>query len=170
MGSIVKIRSTAPIKRMCCNYEKNAVIKVLDEFIGTDKIEFISGKIENVGCNKFQLSEGRGSVYGIVVKINSEEEKKDVFKINEKEVEILEWKSIGDKYYPLYWGKDKNMGSRLDVHTKSSDSTWTIQLNKIGELKDKEIIYGAMLCSDSKNVEDELHESYPDILKTKTGK
>ena len=62
------------------------------------------------------------------------------------------------------------MGSRLDAHTKSSDSTGTIQLNKMSELKDKEIIYGAMLCSDSKNIEDELHKSYPDILKTKTGK
>lgn len=150
---------------------KNAVIKVLDEFVGTDKIEFISGKIENVGCNnnECKLSESRGSVYGIAVRINSEKEKEEVFKIKKK-VEILEWKSIGDNYYPLYWGRDKNMGLRLDSHTKSYENTWTIQLNKIVGLRGKEIIYGAMLCSNYEKIEDELHKYYPDILKTEKRK
>lgn len=149
----------------------NVVIKVLNEFVGTDKIEFISGKIENVGCDNCQLSESRGSVYGIAVKINSENEKQEIFKLNQKiGLEILKWKSIGCNYYPLYWGKDKSMGSRLDAHTKSPTGNGTIQLNKKTALKNKDIIYGAILCSNSENIERELHEAYPDILKTTSAK
>lgn len=59
------------------------------------------------------------------------------------------------------------MGSRLDAHIKSSKGTGSLQLNNIKGLENKEIIYGAVPCLNSKKIEQLLRENYPDILKTK---
>lgn len=146
--------------------EKNKIIEILEKKVGTNTLAFISGTIENPGTKDCKLSDERGSVYGVAVKLTSENEKKEVFKHCKKEISIEEWKSIGDYYYPLYWGRDINMGARLFSHTKSSKSTGTIQLNKHEELKNKDVIYGAMPCSNYKEIESKLHKEYPDIYKT----
>lgn len=146
---------------------KNKVIEILEREVGTDALTFISGTVDNPGTDKCSLSEGRGSVYGFAVKLTDGEKEKLFECRDDKDLCIGEWKSIGNNYYPLYWGKDINMGARLHSHTKSSKSTGTIQLNAREELENKEIIYGAMSCSGCKEIEDKLHKKYPDIYKTR---
>lgn len=147
---------------------KNRIIEILEKEVGTDALPFISGTIDNPGTDECKLSEGRGSVYGIAIKITSKEEKIALFNCKDAEIKgIDDWKSLGDDYYPLYWGKDINMGARLHSHTKASKSTGTCQLNSRKELENKDIIYGAMPCSNYKKIEDRLHKKYPCIYKTR---
>lgn len=149
---------------------KNKVVEVLEKYIGTENRNFLNGKITKVGTNDCKLSEDGGSVYGIAVRLENNEIEEFFKKHNEKKIRYENWKSIGDNFYPLYWGKDKNIGSRLVAHTKSYDGTGSLQLNKAVDFKDRECIYGAVLCLKSAEIEKKLHSDYPDILKTKKKK
>ncbi|MBR1676007.1 MAG: hypothetical protein IJ706_01700 [Clostridia bacterium] len=155
--------------------EKNVVIKCLEEIVGTDALPYLSGEIEGCGTEHCRLTEDRGSVYGVAVKINDENEKSDIFNAIKKDVDVLslktvdEWQSIGNNFYPLYWGKDINMGIRLHSHTKMMKSTGTLQLNKLVFLINKEVIYGAYPCLKYDEKEKKLRNRYPDLLKTKKG-
>lgn len=151
--------------------DKNIVVETLQKIIGNDQIDFISGEINGVGTKDCSLSDERGCVYGIAIKIDEESIAKDIFKKipkrNKKISNVSEWQPIdGSKYYPLYWGKDINMGSRLHSHTKNSKTTHSIQLNTLSVLFDKEIIYGAVPCENRETHEKELHKSYKCLLKT----
>lgn len=55
--------------------KKNEVIQVSKIEIGTDKIEYISGKINDAGNNKCRLSSNTGSVYGIAIKFEDDEDR-----------------------------------------------------------------------------------------------
>ena len=152
---------------------KNVIICTLEIVVGTDKIDYISGIIKEVGTTECSLSEERGSVYGIAVLLKNEE-KKDVFdKIRSKQKashNIDDWKPISGNYYPLYWGKDINMGARLYSHTRTMKSTGTIQLNSLECLKDKTVIYGAIPCINYEENEKKIIDRYPCLLKTIKGK
>lgn len=148
----------------------NKVIEILLKEVGTDHLQFISGEILSPGKEECCLTEGRGSVYGVAMKLSLEE--KDEFFNNYNEnltCSSCNWISIGDDYYPLYWGKDINMGARLHSHTKASKSTGTICLNKRKELRGKTVIFGAVPCSNYTEIEKRLHQIYPCIYKTHTG-
>lgn len=150
--------------------EKNCVVKILESCMAAEKTDFLSGRIINVGTDECKLSGERGSVYGIAVKINSKKDKKMIWDTyNGKNERLQEWKSIEDNFYPLYWGKDTNMGSRLHAHTKKYSSTGSLQLcdKKYEVLSKFEIIYGAILCSQSNEIEKQLHKKYPDMLAEK---
>lgn len=147
----------------------NQVVLILKECAGIHGVDSISGNITDVGTDECKLSDERGSVYGIAVKITDPEDVKKILKYTDNPRKIKDWRTIGEDYYPLYWGIDVNLGSRLDAHTKSSDSTGTIQLNKKDYLKDMEIIYGGILCNNRGAVEKKLREEYPDVLKTSKG-
>lgn len=152
--------------------EKNAVVSLIEKVVGTDKIEYISGEIINCGTKDCLLAGIRGAVYGIAIKLKRDEVEIFFNKVNEKnDLTCDNWKSIGDDFYPLYWGKDINMGIRLYSHTKTMKSTGTLQLNVVNKsFQGREIIYGAMPCINYEENEDKLHKRYPDILKTKKGK
>lgn len=147
----------------------NVIVKTILQTIGSDKKYFLEGKIfyDNEGNCKMQE---RGGVYGIAVKLEEDEvesffnEHRDERK---KDLKYSDWKSIGNEYYPLYWGKDINLGFRLFEHMKSSKSTWTIQLNKKPYLIGKDLIYGVVLCSNTKDNEKLIRKKYPDIFKTR---
>lgn len=157
--------------------KKNVVIKKLDEYSGTGKIGFISGEINNIGTNNCDFSyDNWGSVYGIAVKITSNKVKLGIYdsitkigRKNDKIQNIGDWNSIGESFYPLYWGADKYMGTRLKAHTKTIKGAGTLQLNQeeLNVLQNIEVIYGVIPCTNYKNIEDQLHSSYPCILKTK---
>lgn len=156
--------------------EKNRIIQQIEIVAGTNRIEFISGTVNACGTKECILSDERGSVYGIAVELN-EEEKLILFKeINKSQHKgkffpklVIEWKTIGDNYYPLYWGKDINMGVRLHAHTKEMKSTGTLQLNNLNLLKGKNVIYGAIPCLEYDSIEKNLHNKFPDVLKTLKG-
>lgn len=147
----------------------NEVVEILKKYTGIDKIDFISGEILNVGTANCKLSGKNGSVYGIAIKLEDNEVENYFREFNEKGINHEDWESIGNNFYPLYWGKDQNMGSRLYAHIKSPKGTGSLQLNNRGGLENREIIYGAVPCLNSDKIEKLIRKNYPDILKTKNG-
>lgn len=146
----------------------NAVIRTIKRTIGKCSKNYLEGKITWASA-KPHLEE-RGGVYGIAIKLDKSEVESffgDYCDDRKKDLKFKDWKTIGNNYYPLYWGKDINLGFRLFEHMKSSKSTWTIQLDKKTYLIGKDLIYGAVLCSKPKENEKLLREKYPDIYKTK---
>lgn len=152
----------------------NIIIEVLNKIIGTNRIDFISGNILNVGTKECTLSNDRGSVYGVAIKFKDKETSQALFNFIKKNnkssvkkaMNSTDWKTIGDNYYPLYWGKDINFGSRLYSHTKTLKSTGTIQLCQLKKLNNHEIIYGAIPCINYSEMEKQIKTEYPDILIT----
>lgn len=128
-----------------------------------------SEKLQNPGTINCKLAKDRGGVYGFAIRLENEEKKIEFFNqiINSRKhnvFEVGEWKSIGNNYYPLYWGKDSNLGFRLFEHMKKSKSSASIDLSdKI--FLGQDIIYGAILCKDNKIVEKNLHKDFKDLLR-----
>ena len=148
--------------------EKNAVVLIIEKIVGTDKIEYISGEIKNCGTKECELTGTRGSVYGVAIKLKGSE-KDDFFNnlINKKKnIKKEKWVSIGEDFYPLYWGIDINMGSRLTAHINSYSGTGALQLNGIS-MGTFQIVYGAMPCLNREIHEKTLKKRFPDILKTR---
>ena len=148
--------------------EKNAVVSIIEKIVGTDKIEYISGEIQNCGTKNCTMSGDRGSVYGVAIQLKGIE--KDTFfeslQSKKQNVKKEKWITVGEDFYPLYWGIDKNMGSRLMAHINSYKSTGALQLNVLSMGKYK-IVYGAMPCLNREIHERTLKKRFPDILKTK---
>lgn len=153
--------------------EKNKVIEKLEEIIGSDATTFVCGSIIDSGTERCSLTEHCGSVYGIAIKLDNESEKKLLFdavkdnKDAKENFEINNWKTIGDNFYPLYWGKDEYMGSRLTAHTKKRDTTGVIQLPNKKYLQNKTIIYGVVECTNYDKHEKTIIEEFPCIFKVK---
>ncbi|MBQ8689399.1 MAG: hypothetical protein IJ515_03445 [Clostridia bacterium] len=147
--------------------DKNAIITVIEDIVSADRLEYISGSILNCGTSDCALSDERGSVYGIAIELSGDEKQSffDNLANKKKGVTAKEWKSIGDNYYPLYWGIDINMGARLSAHIKDYLGTGALQLNA-RHLGDFKIIYGAIPCLNRAKHEKTLRNTYPDILKT----
>ena len=146
----------------------NEVVKIIKKVITSSIKEYLEGSIKWSEDDLPNMEE-RGGVYGIAIKLTSEEAKVffgDFCDKRKKNLKFKDWKSIGNNYYPLYWGKDSNLGFRLFEHMKSSKSSWTIQLDKKVYLKGKDLIYGAVLCSNPKENEKLLRQKFPDIYKT----
>ena len=147
----------------------NVIVKTILKTIGSDKKYFLEGKIfyDDEGNCKMQE---RGGVYGIAVKLEEDEVESFFNKHKDerkKDLKYSDWKNIGNGYYPLYWGKDINLGFRLFEHLKASKTLGTVQLNLKQFLKGKDVIYGAVFCSNNTKNEKKLRENYPDIFKTK---
>lgn len=146
----------------------NQIVEFMKKNINNEVVDSLSGTLtfENDKC----ILEPRGGVYGIAIKLSTEEVEDFFNKYNEKKSVTFEsWKSIGDNFYPLYWGKDSNLGFRLFDHTKCRDTTATIQLNKRDYLKDYTVIYGAIFCKNPSASENSLRTSNPDIFITHKG-
>ena len=146
---------------------KNSIIMAIEQVIEGDKLEYISGFVENCGTADCTLSEERGSVYGIAIELPRDKKQSffDNLTNKKKGIKVDDWKSIGDNCYPLYWGIDINMGMRLSAHVKDYTGTGALQLNN-SFTSDYKIIYGAMLCLNRAKHEKALRKKYPDILKT----
>lgn len=149
---------------------KNEVVQILEIEIGTDANYYLSGEVTGAGTTEATISDCRGGVYGFFIEFKNEEELKSFNdEVREKKYikKVLgDWKPAIGNYYPLYWGKDINLGARLKAHTKSFKSTYTIQMSNRKELINHKIIFGAMLCNDYDEIEKNLHDKYPDIYKT----
>ena len=150
----------------------NIVVFRMIQVAGTNYQAWSSETLQNPGTDDCSLADNRGGVYGFAIKLKNLKEKETFFKavmdkkrnINQKITSCSHWNTIGYNYYPLYWGKDSNLGFRLREHTIASKSAASIQLCD-SLFNDREIIYGAILCKDNSSVERELHEKLPDLLK-----
>lgn len=149
---------------------KNEVVMVLEDIAGEKKVDFIVDIVNNPGLEDCSISDKRGGVYGFAIKLEDNEVDNFFENRDNTNIKRVDWKTIGNRYYPLYWGKDINLGSRLHAHTKSQKDTYSIQLNNREFLKGKEIIFGAILCANKGEIEKRLKRRFPDVLMTKVGK
>ena len=118
----------------------NAITLLMKRLIKDDYLDCLAGTItfSDDGCKL----EERGGVYGIAVEL-ADDEKKDFFEKHNRNSSLSfnEWKPIDGNIYPLYWGKDSNLGFRLYDHMKSRKSTATLQLNSRKYLNSRKVIY-----------------------------
>lgn len=102
--------------------------------------------------NKIPITQSSGAVYGIWV--YSEEIPNGI-------------KSLPghNKWYPVYWGKDISPVSRIKAHVQGHKNG-NINLPSHEFLRNKELIYGAVLVSSYRKFENFLHQRYIPILGT----
>lgn len=114
----------------------NVITLLMKKRIKDDYLDCLAGTI-TFSDDRCKLEE-RGGVYGIAIEL-TDDEKKDFFENNNQKSSLSfdKWKPIAKNFYPLYWGKDSNLGFRLYGHTKSRKSTATLQLNSRECLKKK---------------------------------
>ena len=117
------------------NIVENLIIKKLKEVVNGNDTSYVCGSVLKPGTDECDLTDNCGSVYGFAIKIENETDKHELFEAANKNGDIKEgideksWNPIDDSYYPLYWGKDKYMGARINAHMNNYKSTGTIQLN-----------------------------------------
>lgn len=80
---------------------------------------------------------------------------------------LEEWTPLGEsKYYPLYWGRAKYLLYRIFSHIKANVGVGSIWLNRNKALKQKDVIFGCILCHHTRDVEKALQNSHRQVLKT----
>ena len=114
-----------------------------------------------------------GSVYGFFVSLSQTEVKALFEEAKNKDTcrlkNINEFKPVIDDIYPLYWGKDKSLGARINAHIKNpKGKTGIARLCAYKCLHDKTISCIALVINDYSGFEKHLQESFPDLLKTKS--
>ncbi len=148
---------------------KNQVVEAIQQVLGEDCRDFLVGEFTFVD-GECRL-EARGGVYGVAIDLSkaTKEEKRAIYEEGNKNGKVAfdKWQEIGNGFYPLYWGKDSNLGSRLFEHAKNSSSVYSLQLNKRTELFNQKVIYGAVLCANFKENEKKLRARFPDIYQNK---
>ena len=149
---------------------ENIIVETIKRIAAQRVKIIIQGTVKFNQDGKCEL-EDRGGVYGFAVKLE-QNEIKDFFekhcdprRLRNNSKTWADWCCLGDGFYPLYWGCDINLGSRLREHTKASRTVGSIQLDRKEYLHGREVIYGAVFCSDRNGVEKELREIYFDIYK-----
>ena len=116
-----------------------------------------------------------GSVYGFFVSLNNTEveelfreaQGKDTCRLNE----ISDFKPIIKEIYPLYWGKDKSLGARINAHIKNPKGrTGLARLCAYNSLHGKTISCIAIVVNNYSGFENHLQKTFPGLLKTKSVK
>ena len=154
----------------------NEVVKAIRSIVGENDCRNCMYGSYIIDENSVSMNKSdRGGVYGIAIKLDKGESKEELYhlihqgkgKFNKTTVE--QWKSFeGDpNFYPLYWGKDINLGFRLYEHTKESKTAASVQLSTRG-LENRTVIYGAVFCENKEDAEKRLKNEYPDIFQTLT--
>ena len=149
---------------------KNPIINALLEIAGENYREYIGDSILNPGENTCSLPKDRGGVYGVAIYLSSKKSVELFFnkakesRNNLRIKNVDEWKPIATNVYPLYWGKDSNLGFRLFEHTRNVKTSRSIQLCDPLFLGQK-VIFGAIFCNDNLETERKLHSVYTDLLK-----
>lgn len=115
-----------------------------------------------------------GAVYGFAIQL-SDEEKQHLFdetkgrQLNRLGV-LTEFKPIEDNLYPIYWGKDKQLGARPHQHLQDPEKTGAIRLSTYKSLKGKAIACVSLTVADFEAAERVLQTKFPHLLKTTTKK
>jgi hypothetical protein len=122
-----------------------------------------------------------GGVYGFFAKLNKSQvdalyEEAKVKKTNALK-EKSDFKPIIDDIYPIYWGKDKSLGSRINAHINNPDGkeqgkkgTGLIRLCAYKSLEKIEIGVFTIVVNNYSAFESHVRSQYPDLLKTKSTK
>lgn len=128
---------------------------------------------------EFCLSEGvialfPAAIYGFAARF-TEFEKLELFEEAQRRGlcslnSINAFKPIEDDLYPIYWGKDKQLGARPYEHLGNPDGTGAIRLSTYMALRGKTISCATLVVVDNSNAELAIQRAFPHLLKTSTKK
>lgn len=112
-----------------------------------------------------------GATYGFCVRLNTIEHKAVFLEAQQKGTarlnKIQDWKPIQDDIYPLYWGKEKYAGERVNRHLKNnSQGTGILRLCAYASLHNKEIACVSLTVANNTDFEKAMQRNHPDLLKT----
>lgn len=124
--------------------------------------EQMSGEILIFDDSK-AISQSVGAVYGLVVELNDQELAALIGELPRRKKPRVHAPLFGS-FYPLYWGKDMNPGSRIRAHVQNHASTGNARLETYAGLRGKPIQYAAVWVSGYEDFESRLHASFPPIL------
>jgi len=81
---------------------------------------------------------------------------------------LTNFKPIYGSLYPIYWGKDKQLGARPYQHLGNPKKTGAIRLSTYLALIGKPLVCASIVVSDNISAERSLQAAFPDLLKTST--
>lgn len=144
--------------------------KFMEEIASRNKIQMVvaEGIFTNTHANKNALNLP-GSVYGFCVRLN-EQERYSVFteaksKKTNKLFNVQEWLPLRENIYPLYWGKDKRLGARIQQHLQNNArGTGLARLCAYTTLHNKEIACVALTVTKYSELEDAIQNECPHLL------
>lgn len=113
-----------------------------------------------------------GAVYGFAVRL-TEEQARDLFEeAKERGLNRLpkleDFRPIEGDLYPLYWGKDKQLGARPHQHLQDPTKTGSVRLSTYKSLAHRKIACVSLTVDDFEAAERALQTAFPDLLKTTT--
>lgn len=115
-----------------------------------------------------------GAVYGFSAEL-TDDEKQHLFdeakgrRLN-RIPELDAFRPIEGDLYPLYWGKDKQLGARPHQHLQDPPKTGAIRLSTYKSLAGKTIACVSLTVADFEEAERAIQNKFPDLLKTTTKK
>ena len=110
-----------------------------------------------------------GAVYGFAVHLNKND-LKSLFEEAQARglsriAKLENIHPIEGTLYPLYWGKDKQLGARPYQHLNDPTKTGAIRLSTYKSLSGKAIFCATLVVSDYVAAEGIIQKAYPDMLK-----
>lgn len=138
-----------------------------------------SGILEVASCGEFKLPARKptlfpGAVYGFGAYL-TQEERRVLFeearaRSSSRLAELEQFKPIEGVLYPIYWGKDKQLGARPYQHLQNPEKTGAIRLSTYSSLWGKTIACAVVVFSDYVEAERVIQKAFPDLLKCSTKK
>lgn len=111
-----------------------------------------------------------GAVYGFATRL-SPADRQSLFEEAQMRrlcqfADIEHFRPIEGDLYPIYWGKDKFLGTRPHQHLGDPKGTGVIRLSTYETLKDKTFACVSLTVADYVLAEKRLQQKFPDLLKT----
>jgi hypothetical protein len=115
-----------------------------------------------------------GAVYGFAVRLSEIE--REAFLVEavarglSRFTDVSKFVPILEDLYPIYWGKDKQLGARPHQHLRNPVKTGAIRLSTYEALVGKTLACASLVVSDNSTAEIILQRAFPGLLKTTTAK
>lgn len=113
-----------------------------------------------------------GAVYGFAVRLSEIEREallvEAVARGLSRLTDISKFVPMSENLYPVYWGKDKQLGARPHQHLGDPVKTGAIRLSTYSALKGKTLACASLVVSDYSTAELILQRAFPCLLKTTT--
>lgn len=130
-------------------------------------------EVDAFGCLRFcdnKYSLFPSSVYGFGVQLDLNGKKRLFNEAVKRKLsalsDISKFKPIFQDIYPIYWGKDKCLGTRPYQHLGNPVGTGSIRLSTYKSLKGKNIFCAVIIVDDDGDAERVLKDKFPCLLKT----
>ena len=115
-----------------------------------------------------------GAVYGFAASLNDVQRCQFFNEAKDRRLnrirELNDFRPIEGDLYPIYWGKDKQLGARPHQHLQDPTKTGAIRLSTYSSLAGKIIACVSLTVADFESAERAIQSKYPDLLKTSTKK